>query len=364
MLQKKVNILCFLVIASQVNFLSAFSQEEIKTVDPIKRYDEIIDINTLEANPVQEVVPKDELALFLPDLKSPIYKGWAEEGNVIIWEKDRSGDFVPLPLELLNELNAEKVLKQTYKKEDYLVDIFVYRFKDYLGAYSAFTLLREGKPSKLRVGRESYESERSISFWKDRYLVDMKSRQDVSGEVKSFIILSTQEVSSKLKGDHIQPQVAIQLPALNRIHGTEKYCIGEACFRIVFPPESLEFDPENLNISKSEGAIRAEYKVSDNQANNERLICLLLRYQDAFVASSTFDFLSKFYLSKQEQNKELKVDEDDGVIRIKKDKNLYTFLKQKGNMLGILFQVPDKKTGEKFMDLIPWPVEVKRPARY
>ena len=36
-------------------------------------------------------------------------------------------------------------------------------------------------------------------------------------------------------------------------------------------------------------------------------------------------------------------------------------LKQNGNLLAIVYNITNKKSGEKILGLVPWPVEINKP---
>ena len=56
------------------------------------------------------------------------------------------------------------------------------------------------------------------------------------------------------------------------------------------------------------------------------------------------------------------MDIDDSILKVKNKKNDYTMLKQKGNLLAIVYGIVNKKSGERILDLIPWPVEITKPV--
>jgi hypothetical protein len=54
-------------------------------------------------------------------------------------------------------------------------------------------------------------------------------------------------------------------------------------------------------------------------------------------------------------------DVDNSILKIKNQKNNYTMLKQRGNLLGIAYDITNKKIGEQVLALIPWPIEITKP---
>lgn len=340
-----------------------------------KRYDEIIDLNSFESikvptdeekqeNQKTEVL-KDELTLFLPKLDSKLYEGWNLAGDFKIW--DINGDhppFIKFPKELFSELGLEKILEQHYQKENHLARVLIYKFKDFAGAYSAYTVLHAGSTTKLKVGKNASESDKSLSFWKGNYYVEISTELEGDSTSKEFIILISQEISNNIKIEQLPPVVAIQMPALNRVQGSEKYCLGPVCCNTFFLPNTQGFDVNSFNLQESGGIIRAEYQLSENTKDKERITLTLVRYKDKENAQTVFKKLSEGFEKKKLENKEMDIDTDldDNSVRIKNKKNDFTMLKQRGNLLAIAYDITDKKSGEKIIGLVPWPIEINKPV--
>lgn len=363
-------IIFFLVIVFPTLVVHSQTIENNKNQDeisPIKRYDEIIDETSLEDKDlknIEEIIPHDEFTIYLPNLNSPLYKGWSENGKEEVWHNDgKEVNFVvPLTDELLNELGIEKVLRQTYVNGDYKVDVYIYKFKDIPGTYSAYTFLRNGKPARVKIGKDAYESKNTLTFWSGNFLIDINSSvENEVGEVKGFIILIAQEIATRFKKEEVQipPAIAIQLPLLNRIKGTEKFCIGPICYKKYFPSSTLEFDPTLFLLENSEGIVTAEYKLSDDPKEDTTLTLVLIRYKENHTAELAYNSIREFYEKKETGDKEIKVDIQSNETVVKNNKKDYTVFHQKGNLFALVYKLPHKKYGEKILKLIPWPVEIR-----
>jgi len=354
-------IIIFLVLIT-INYSAVFSQTSGEDFDPVKRYDEILELNLPDKTNalIKKMVPKDELALYLPNLGSPLYEGWIEVDSAMIWEAGKENSFQPLPEDLLAELGAEKILRQIYEKGESGVQVTVYRFKNFAGAYSASTVFGKGSPAKLKVGKNVYESEDSLSFWKEKYFIDIRTAKAQDTETKGFTVLASQEISDKIENNYTKPVVAVQLPALNRIPGLNKYCLGPICCRQFFPQDALEIDPDNYKLSSAGGIITADYKLTDNPADDRKVTLILMRYEDKATPRLVYSTFFDFYKKKDKENKGVKLNVRDGIARVKNNKENYTMFKYKGNMFAAVYGSPDKNSGVKIIELIPWPVEITR----
>ena len=54
----------------------------------------------------------------------------------------------------------------------------------------------------------------------------------------------------------------------------------------------------------------------------------------------------------------MKIEIEDSLVKVKNNKNNYTMLKQKGNLLAIAYNITNKKSGEQVLGLVPWPIEI------
>ena len=350
-------LLCFLFFC----FCSfTFCQTNEIKPDSVKTYDEIIDLNKAKTStsaeaskPPSQEIPKDELSLLLPLLNNNLYQNWILAGEQSIWKE---GD------DLLNELKIEKILQQTYKNENHVVDILIYKFKDFTGAYSAYTVLHTGATTKLRVGKNASESDKQLNFWKGNYYVDIHTLAENDSIAKSFIILVAQDISKNIKDEQLPPVVAIQLPALSRVQGSEKYCLGPMCSKKFF--SIPDFEPSVFKLSESGGIITAQYQLSDSPKDKERITLFLARYLEKETAQEVFNDLKEIFEKKKEENKNIDLDLDvkDSIVMVKNGKNDYTMFKQRGNLLAIAYGITNKKSGEKILDLVPWPIEIAKPT--
>ena len=310
------------------------------------------------------ILPKDELALLLPKIEGNLYEGWSLDGVETIWEgAGESPDFAMASQAILNELKLKKILKQKYKKDNHIANLVIYKFSDFAGAYSAFTVLSKGTVSKLKVGKNAIESDSSIGFWKNSYYINIYSEVENDSDAKQFINLISQEVANNIKIEQPPPVVAIQLPSLNRIPGTEKYCLGVLSCKEYISSKAQEFNPELFNIEKTGGVISANYEISESPKDKSQITLILIRYTENSEAENDFNKLKDFYEKKSSENKEIDIDFNvsDSTISVKNEKKNYTVFKQRGNLLSIVYFVQDKKQGDKMLDFVPWPIEIKKP---
>ncbi|OGI20718.1 MAG: hypothetical protein A3B68_09275 [Candidatus Melainabacteria bacterium RIFCSPHIGHO2_02_FULL_34_12] len=344
------SLLLFLILNYiLLNSIPSICQTEMpETVpDPTKKYDELFNKppETQESTP--EPVQEDELVSFLPKLDNELYKNWSvvESPRIITTTDD----------DVLKEAGFEKVLKQSYKKENHIVDIYIYKFKDFAGAYSAFTVLHRGAATKLEVGRNASENDSLVDFWKGNYFVNIQTLAENDKDAKEFIVLSSQDISKNITDDKMPPVIVIQMPSLNRVQGTEKYCLGIVCCQKYLASNLTEIDFNSLHLNESGGIITAQYQFPENK--DERITLLLLRYIEKQTAAQTFNYFKESFEKKKADN----YDTEEGILKIKNEKSDYTYIKQRGNLLGIAFAITNKKSGEQLLNFIPWPIEITKP---
>ncbi len=322
--------------------------------------------------PEPEIIAQDNTKDLLPKLNPTLFNNWVLLNDTEIWtpEKDLP-QFITHDKDVLKELGITKAIRQSYQNENSIVDIVIYRFMDFSGAYSAFTVLHNGGPTKLKVGKHASEDEKSVTFWKGNYFVDIHVSLQNDESAKGFVVLASQEVSKNILIEQLPPVVAIQFPALNRIQGSEKYCLGPLCCKKYFSSVLSEINYDEFELLDSGGVITAEYKFSNN--SKETIILFLTRYIKKETAELIFNKLkTQFELrvtkakedktNKDAKEMDIDIDLEDSTVKIKNKKNDFTMLKQKGNLLAIAYGITDRKNGEKILSLIPWPIEITKPT--
>lgn len=347
-------------------FPSPVQIQEQKNIDveTIKKYDEIVAPSpALSPTPQEQVlenIAPSELSKLLPNLNDILYKDWMLSQSFVWMNGDPIQDYIAIPESVLNELGLEEVLKQVYEKDNHKAAILIYKFNSFTGAYSAYTILHRGNKSKLKVGRNATEAENFINFWKGNYYVDIHSATLSDSEAKQLVVLASQDVSKNIKSEQMPPVVALQLPALNRIQGSEKYCFSIECAKQILS-QIEDIDYSVFNIEQSGGIISAKYKLSEGMKDKDEITLIFTRYTEKDMAVLVFDVLKTYFLEKVKENKDLTIDESNSQIKIKHKKNGSISIKQKGNLLGISQSLTDKKSSEKVLDLIPWPIEIEKP---
>lgn len=318
----------------------------------------------------QNTETKDELEQLLPKLENELYKGWSILSTPILWQPESNiPTIVSASQDLLNELGVEKILKQSYTKENHNVEVIVYKFKDFAQAFSAYTILHGGNSSKLKIGRNTSESERLINFWKGSYFIDLHINNNEDTLAKEFIVLFSQDIGKNILAEQLPPVVAIQLPALYRLQDSEKYCTGPLCCNEFILKGNPDITCSLLGLQNSGGTISAQYNLSETKDNKKpetdegKISLILTRYTSTENAYSVFNTLKQHFEEKQKSNKEIDLDFDpnDSTVKIKYNKNNYTMLKQKGNLLAIVYNLTNKKSGEQILGLIPWPIQINKP---
>ncbi len=412
MVYKSLKIIFFyLLLVVSFFYLSANCQTDNLNVNHGKSYDELLNKKLAPSTPTQSLTPtptavptvtptiesppdkqinnnektqtesteqkkvesleKDELVLLLSSLDNELYKGWSKQGDEKLWQAGSNLPLtVPVPQNLLTELEVKKILTQSFTKEGHNVEVVIYEFKDFTQAYSAYTVLHNGTASKLKVGRNTSESENLINFWKDNYFVDIHNKNEQPDNVsKEFIVLFSQDIGKNILIEQLPPVVAIQLPSLYRVQDSEKYCTGLTCCEESILKGNPDINCNFLNLQNSGGSISAQYQISEIKedkkpsSDEEKISLILTRYTSTEDAELVFNTLKDNFEKKQKENKEIDItfDPDDSTLKVQYAKNNYTMLKQRGNLLGIAYKLTNKKSGEQVLGLIPWPIQINKP---
>ena len=348
-------IALFLLLALFSINIPGFSnelREEVEEVDPSTLYDEILNKNSFEKK-VQNapMLPvEDAFVSLLPKLNDALYSGWSKNSILEVWEDSEDEVFFSPKISLLQEVNLKKVIRQKYSRGEEGVQITIYNFEKPSYAYSIYSTHRSGALSNLKIGKDSAETAGNIDFWKGKFYVHASSYEGKKFS-RGFALLASQEIAQNIKSDTLPPTAILQIPSLNKVRGTEKFCLGLKCINSFFPNTVLSLDPGSLKISSSEGAVIAKY--GENEKESSTL--LLIRYLEEAPAKEAIKSVLNHFAAKAE-NKEVKLDTKEDIIKVKYEKNDYTLIKQKGELIAILFNASDRKEGESLLNLLPWPM--------
>lgn len=186
-------------------------------------------------------------------------------------------------LEMLLELGCSRILRREYQRGQRLLIVDVYRFNTAHGAYGAYSLLRQGASTVVTRGDGSSEDDQSISFWQDRYFVQVSATSQEDEESKEVVRVMADKVAAIVSAHASIPPIVSSLPRLDRVRGSEKLVMGPSSARRAYPAPYLSA----LMLDRmSEGAV-ADYKVQASRP--ERLKLLLVDYATEQLARQAFN---------------------------------------------------------------------------
>jgi len=231
-------------------------------------------------------------------------------------------------LGILREFGCQGVWRKTFQRGQRSLYIDLYQFASSSGAYGAYKLIRQGAATVVTRGDASSEDDQSISFWKDKYVVNLFTSAQDDDEAKSALSQIADGLDKGITDHGSYPRVLSLLPKLERVGGSERIVMGPMSARRFFPAPfigDLAFDGANA-------AAVADYKVQEPY--HERLKLLLVDYRDANSARRAFDKYSNVI---SEDNKTVELDPDEyPTSTLAKVSGSYVLCQQRGGQVIVI----------------------------
>ncbi|PWT94302.1 MAG: hypothetical protein C5B53_13475 [Candidatus Melainabacteria bacterium] len=186
----------------------------------------------------------------------------------------------PSILDLASEFGCTTLAQRTFTQVDSEIVASVYQFGTSEGAYGAYCCLRKGASNLIPKGDASSEDDKDISFWKDKYFVNI-SASSSDGAITMTRI--AEQLAASIPASSAKPAILTQLPTLEKVLGSEKIVMGPLALKRLYPAPyvtALVADTDGVH-----GAI-ADYQMQEPY--RERLKLLVLRFASPAVASLSF----------------------------------------------------------------------------
>lgn len=183
---------------------------------------------------------------------------------------------------VLAEYGMNGYLMRFFQRGQRRVYIYVYKFPDASGAFGAYTVMRQGSSTVITRGGASSEDDQSISFWKNRFFVQVYTTAEDDDEAKELVTDIADHIENAVTASSTVPAIMSSLPRLDLIKGSEKYFLGPVSARRSSNIPYLGL----LDIAKSTGACSADYRMQVPRP--ERLKLFVVDYRAPQKAYSIF----------------------------------------------------------------------------
>jgi hypothetical protein len=186
----------------------------------------------------------------------------------------------PSIIDLIFEFGCSTYGQRIFLQAETQIVTSVYQFGTTEGAYGAYCCLRKGASNLIARGDASSEDDKDISFWKDKYFVNVSASSPDGAVTMSRI---AQQLAAAIQASSSKPRILTQLPTFEKVMGSEKIVMGPLALKKVFPAPyiaTLVADTDGVH-----GAV-ADYQMQEPY--RERLKLLVLRFASAAMASSSF----------------------------------------------------------------------------
>jgi hypothetical protein len=169
---------------------------------------------------------------------------------------------------LLKEFGLKTVQEAQYAQNGRHLDLTVYQFPDYTGAYGAFTFWREPNMNVQKVGDEAATGEDRVVFFRGNILVDAKFDKVNAMTLGQLRTLSAELPVEKNPGH--PPTLPKYLPTQDLIATSVHYALGPVGLRLSGSP----IDASKINFSFSPEFAIGRYGTSNTTGNGPGMVTL------------------------------------------------------------------------------------------
>lgn len=186
--------------------------------------------------------------------------------------------------EYLKEYGLKGLLVTSYYKAGEIISVELYRFRNYKGAYGAFTYYRIPSDGTVKIGDGSLRSKTSIIFWQNAFLVKLITLGRLPGTVEAMERVA-RLISKKIGSHKRTPHYVKYLPDKGLTGNSVKFIGGPQTFLKYFKffPQEFANTPGNIG----EGVL-AKYRGKYNYS-----YCLLRYWSDSKAISVLDDLLEE-----------------------------------------------------------------------
>jgi len=201
----------------------------------------------------------------------------------------------PSVFDLVSEFGCTISGQRIFAADQSQIVATIYKFTTSEGAYGAYCCLRKGASNLIVKGDASSEDDKTISFWKDKYFVNISETLSEDTESKTIVRKMADQLVAAIPYTSARPRILMRLPTLEKVLGSERIVLGPLALKKLFPAPFIGA----LGATTVNGAI-ADYQVQEPY--RARLKLLVLQFPNQASASLSF---TKYISELKEQHDEL-----------------------------------------------------------
>ena len=195
-------------------------------------------------------------------------ESWEAAGDAIVFDSDSLYDLVNGQAESFFAYGFEQVTVQDYENtENARLSVEIWELAASADAYGLFTVSIAGEPIDIGNAGDT-DPGRRLSFWQDRYYVQVRARQELSeGDIRGF----AEATAAGLPVGGGRPALVERLPTASQVERSTRFFHAEISFQ-----DDLWLGGKNLlRLSPKTDGCLAKYKIDGRSG-----LLLLIEYPD------------------------------------------------------------------------------------
>lgn len=220
-----------------------------------------------------------------------------------IFEKENLYKYINGAADLYLEYGFKAVLTQQYVFEHSTFVLDIYEMTDSLAAFGIYSMFRDPTKPGLNIGQDGVEFDYQVSFWQDKYYVNVMGYEN-SVETKKMLIKTAGLVSDKLP-QCSAPELLKKLSQKFKVDKSEGIINGLLALnrKLYLTHENLlningESNPAVFALYQSENGKAELLLVTNPKKQNDTKIV-----EDIFSKKYTLEFEKPFKIFKDQRNR-------------------------------------------------------------
>lgn len=278
----------------------------------------------------EDVHPDGDILSLLP--KSGEIPSWQSLNQPSVYYEDTLFDYIDGGADIFLEYGFDALAVQEYANNDRSILVEIYKMKDSCAAFGIYSLRRDHRLPKLKVGNDGVVGDYQVSFWQGNYYVVVRTyRSDKEANVAMATF--AKNIAKKIGPEGAAPSILKVLPQKHLIPRSQKYVKGLLAIN-----SQYYFSRENIfQLGNGNDGVFADYIV-----DGERIRLFLARYAYEREARSIYKNAAKYFETTFGAKGGIKKKSAITVV-VQDEKGKYLVMTIKGKLIALVLDSPTEK---------------------
>ena len=254
-------------------------------------------------------------------------ENWVSAGEGEVYSDETIYDYMDGAAEIYKQYSFVSLYVGHYEKPgDVNITLEIFEMETSQDAFGIFSHIRSGE--NAGIGQDSDKTDGTLSFWKDKYFVYIRTERESPAVQKTFRSIA-QSIDLNLSRTGERPKIVEFLPGSGLVENSIRYSRSF----ILFNSHYFIASENILNINSETDAVLASYLL-----DNEESVCLVVHYPSKESAENARNSFIHTYMPDTSENH---------IVQTENGK--WTGILLKEDYLILLFDAPSEAQISRFL---------------